>query len=139
MRASRALGTVSLLLLIAGVATLALPALSASSIKVVQEGPSQTVGSTVIINMQASNTGFLPLNQLQINISIISTAGTVIASGSSARVNVQPGSTQTIQITLTPTVSLQQLASATNYTVQVSSYMDIGGVFPIHLVEVSPS
>ncbi|MEM3670577.1 MAG: hypothetical protein QW767_02410 [Thermoprotei archaeon] len=131
------MGGMSLVFFLLGLAVIAVPLYSAASFKIVQTGASQTEGSSILIPLEVINGGFLAVNDLQVNVSLLSPSGTLVASGLSSGLNVPAGSRTNITITVTPRVPLSELTSQTNLTVRTSTSMNIGGLLPIEISEES--
>ncbi|HZW84653.1 MAG TPA: alkaline phosphatase family protein [Nitrososphaerales archaeon] len=128
MRASRALGLLSGILLVAAALTGALPVASAVGLRVSVGQISVSGCCSASVPLTLTNGGFLALNGLKIQATLLDSSGSAIGSGTSNTVDVPVGSATP----LTVTVSSSGGASlASTSKVQVQAMTNIGGLLPV--------
>ncbi len=137
MRPSSLLGICSLILLLAGFGALLVPAISVASFKISQTGASITAGQRVVIPLQATNGGFLSVRDFQVNLSVLSSTGELLGTGSSVVMVVAPGQSVLFNVTVSPTDQTGIQNSPANLTLRVSASMNVGGVLPMQIIQES--
>ncbi|MGC8666474.1 MAG: LEA type 2 family protein [Conexivisphaera sp.] len=131
MRASTAISIASAVLLAAGICLMALPlastaALRFSGVQYVNGSPTVTV----------SNAGPFEVYGLSVRAEVLSPSGLVLAAGSSAPVDLPPGSTSVISVPVEPNgtaLSSVQPLSLRQLTLEVEASANPTGLLPVHL------
>ncbi|HEY6282363.1 MAG TPA: alkaline phosphatase family protein [Nitrososphaerales archaeon] len=128
MRASRVFGILSVVLLLLGALTGLLPVASAVGLRVSvgQVGVSGCCSASVPLTL--TNGGFLSLNGLKIQATLLDSRGSVVGSGSSNAVDIAAGGTTPLTVTVTGTGGAS-LSSTSK--VKVSAVTNIGGILPV--------
>ena len=127
MRASRAFGILSVIFLVGAALTGLLPAASVLGLRV-SVGQVSVSGGTASVPLNLTNGGFLALNGLKIQATLLDSNGNTIGSGSSNAVNISPGSTAPLTVTVTSSNGAS-LESASK--VEVTAATNIGGILPV--------
>jgi len=127
LRASKTFGILSVLFLILAALTGILPAASVLGLRV-SVGQLTVSGNTASVPLSLTNGGYLALNGLKIQATLLDSSGNEIGSGSSNTVDVSPGSTTPLTITVTSSNGAN-LGSTSK--VEVSAVTNIGGILPV--------
>ena len=127
MRASKAFGILSILFLVLAALTGILPAASVLGLRV-SVGQVSVSGSTASVPLSLTNGGYLALNGLKIQATLLDSSGIAIGAGSSNAVDISPGSTTPLTVTVTSS-SGANLGSTSK--VEVSAVTNIGGFLPV--------
>jgi len=127
LRASKAFGILSILFLVLAALTGILPVASVLGLRV-SVGQVSVSGSTASVPLSLMNGGYLALNGLKIQATLLDSSGNAIGSGSSNAVDISPGSTTPLTVTVTSS-SGANLGSTSK--VEVSAVTNIGGILPV--------
>jgi len=123
-------------LLAAGILLIAVPMASAAALGI--SGPQYSNGTPSIT---VSNRGPFEVYGLAVRASVLSPGGLVLASGSSAPVDVPPGSTVTVSVPIAPNYSSiagAQPLSLGRLIVNVEADANLAGILPARLVASFP-
>jgi len=125
LRVSKALGLLSIVCLIIAALTGLLPVASAVGLRVSVGHVSVSGCCTASVPLQLKNGGFLALNGLKIQATLFNSGGAAVGSGSSNTVDIPPGSTTPLTVTVN---SANGANIASTSKVQVSAVTNIGGL-----------
>jgi phospholipase C len=126
LKVSRIFGILSIVFLLLAALTGLLPVASAVGLRV-SVGQIAVSGGTASVPLTLTNGGFLALNGFKITANLLDSGGNTIGSGSSGTVDIAPGSTTPLTVSVTSKGA--NLASTAK--VQVSAVTNIGGFLPV--------
>ena len=131
MRKSAAISAASAVLLAAGICLMALPLASLAMLRI---SPLQYVNGSPAVTV--TNAGPFEVYGLSVRAEVLSPGGLVLAGGSSTPVDLPPGSTSTISVSMRPNgtaLSSVQPLSLRQLTVDVEASANPMGLLPVRL------
>jgi len=126
LRASRAFGILSAVFLLVAALTGLLPIASIVNLRV-SVGQIEVSGTTASVPLTLQNGGFLALNGFKITANLLDSSGNIIGAGSSGVIDIPPGGTTPLMISITSNGG--NLGSASK--VQIMAATNIGGFLPV--------
>jgi len=138
MRPSRPFGVLSIVFLLLALLTVLLPVYSTASglrISSSQQGPESSQGS-VPTSFKVSNNGFMGVDGVFVNVNAFAPNGTQLYSVTVGPLDVPPGATVPVSITL-PSISSFTSTNGTvfaglaNVTLKLTARVNLGGLIPI--------
>jgi len=138
MRLSRPFGILSIVFLLLAILTVALPIYStATGLRVSsnQQGTGSSQGN-VPTSFKVSNNGFLGVDGLFVNVNAFAPNGTQLYSVTVGPLDVPPGATVPVSITLPNISSFTRtngtvFAGLANVTLKLTARVNLGGLIPI--------
>ena len=136
LRVSTVFGILSIIFLIVGSLTVILPLISAAGLRVSAGAVILNMGDgSATVPLDLTNNGFLSFSVQKFAVTLVGSDGSLIASGSSEPVSIDPGGKAQINVTVTKQGSASLSSAA---TVKADVRTNIGGFFPVTSVFILP-